>query len=142
MENATNFYNFSSNLSNNASPLDPTTTCRDDVIQEKIIYLCFILKGVIIPLGILCCMLSFAVFVTSKALKRTSTGNFLLALSIADWLFLCGELLRWLNTYSFCDEFYLGLNFMFTNNIICKLAHFVRYGSKLASAWITVAITA
>ena len=98
--------------------------------------------GIILPLGLICNTLSFVVFVTSKALIKTSTGHYLVALSIADWLFLVGDFIRWLHTASpLTSDFYLDVDFMFTNDVVCKLTHFVRYGSKLASAWTTVAIT-
>ena len=105
-------------------------------------YGCFVLMGVILPMGVVCNTLSFVVFVTSKALIKTSTGHYLVALSIADWLFLLGDLIRWLHTTSpATNSYYFDVDFMFTKNIVCKLTHFIRYGSKLASAWITIAIT-
>ena len=121
-----------------------TTVSGDDLVRdfkENVSFANFVVMGLVIPLGLACNSLAFAVFVTSQTLKRTSTGNYLMALSIADWLFLLADLMRWMNTTSQHDDFYLGLNFMFTNRAVCKLTYFFRYGSKLTSAWITIAIT-
>ena len=34
----------------------------------------------------------------------------------------------------------LSLDFMHTNDVACKLSYYLRYSSKLVSAWVTVTI--
>ena len=110
--------------------------------HEDIWYGCFVVTGVILPLGLVCNTLSLIVFMTSKAMIKTSTGHYLVALSIADWLFLVGDFIRWLHSASpATKQFYVDVNFMYRVGVVCKLTHFLRYGAKLASAWTTIAIT-
>lgn len=73
-------------------------------------------------------------------LPLSFAGHYLLSLAVADSVFLVGEFLRWLNTP---NMHHLGvyIYFMDTNDFMCRSVFFVRYVSKLASAWITVAIT-
>ncbi len=114
-----------------SSDVDPLDTVRNVM---------FVVMGVIIILGLLCNLFSSAVFISSRKLRRTTSGTYLLALTIADLLFLTGDLLRWLNT-KHSDGSYL-VTFMNTNPVACKGVFFLRYGAKLSSAWLVVAITA
>lgn len=102
--------------------------------------LSFYMMGVVIPLGLICNALALAVFIRSPALRRTVTGHFLMALSIADAIFLMGDFIRWLNPSM--KDFYMGMNHMHTSDFLCKFTHFLRYFGRFSSAWITVAITA
>jgi len=54
--------------------------------------------GVVIPLGLLCNTFCVLVCAMSVGLRRTSTGHYLMALAVADSLFLTADLVRWLNT--------------------------------------------
>ena len=60
----------------------------------------FYLLGVIIPLGLVCNSFCVLVCALSVGLRRTSTGHYLMALAIADSLFLSADLVRWMNTTS------------------------------------------
>ncbi|KAK2148536.1 hypothetical protein LSH36_492g06049 [Paralvinella palmiformis] len=100
----------------------------------------FLSIGIIIPIGLFFNTLSFVVFATSRSLRKSTTGHYLLSLAVADSVFLIGEFLRWLNTPNM-QHLGIYIHFMDTNDLMCRLIFFVRYVSKLASAWITVAIT-
>ncbi|ELU16410.1 hypothetical protein CAPTEDRAFT_213630 [Capitella teleta] len=100
----------------------------------------FYSMAIIIPIGLICNTLSIGVFAASPALRRTTTGHFLIALSAADFCFLFGELLRWMNNQPGSHQF-PGPNFANEHWFWCKFMHSLRYSSKLASAWVTVAIT-
>jgi hypothetical protein len=100
----------------------------------------FYMMGVIVPLGLFCNALALAVFIRSVALRQTVTGHFLMALSVADVIFLLGDFIRWLNPSM--SNFDMGLSFMHTSTGACKLTYFLRYFGRFASAWVTVAITA
>lgn len=62
--------------------------------------ICFYSLGVIIPVGFVCNVFCVCVCALSVGLRRTTTGHYLVALAVADSLFLIGELTRWLNTTS------------------------------------------
>ena len=100
----------------------------------------FVAMGIVIIIGLVCNILSIVVFFSSDALRKTTTGHYLIALMFADTTFLIGELLRWLNTEINYD-FLLNLNFIQTNDVACRLTYFLRYAAKMVSAWITVVIT-
>lgn len=57
----------------------------------------FYLLGFIIPLGLAFNAFSVIVCSLSAGLRRTTTGHYLMALATADFLFLIGELIRWMN---------------------------------------------
>ena len=48
----------------------------------------------LLPLGVVCNVLIFVVFSSTKSLRNTTTGNYLIALAVADITFLFGEFLR------------------------------------------------
>ncbi|KAK2145882.1 hypothetical protein LSH36_650g02034 [Paralvinella palmiformis] len=97
----------------------------------------FVGIGVIIPIGFVFNVLSILVLVWSRILRNSTTGLYLIALSVADTLFLIGELLRWLDT----DDHVPGYRFLVLSDATCQFVFSIRYGAKLTSAWITVAIT-
>lgn len=100
------------------------------------------------PFGLMGNLLSVCVFLRSPSLRKTTTGQWLVALAIADSTVLIGEIIRWLSFrrvhinrgffYYFPPS--LGLNFFDTTSAGCKITHFLRYSGSLSSAWITVAI--
>jgi len=57
----------------------------------------FYSMGVVIPTGLLCNAFCLMVCALSHGFRRTTTGHYLMALAIADSLFLVGDLMRWLN---------------------------------------------
>lgn len=95
----------------------------------------FYAMGVVIPSGFISNIFCLTVFSFSAGLRRTTTGHYLSALACADTLFLAGDFMRWLNS-----DGCIGFNFMHTSNVACKLIYWLRYGAKLVSAWVTVAI--
>jgi len=58
----------------------------------------FYSMGVVIPTGLLCNAFCLTVCAMSHGFRRTTTGHYLMALAIADSLFLVGDLMRWLNS--------------------------------------------
>ena len=57
-------------------------------------YIYFYGLSVILPVGLLCNLLCFGLFLSSRTLRRTTTGHYLVALAMADSIFLLGELFR------------------------------------------------
>ena len=57
-------------------------------------YIYFYGLSVILPVGLLCNLLCFGLFLSSRTLRRTTTGHYLVALAVADSIFLLGELFR------------------------------------------------
>ena len=97
--------------------------------------------AVIIPVGIVLNTLAFLVFVTSHRMRNSVPGRYFLSLAAADNLVLIAELLSWLNSSTSTGPI-LGLNFRDNIDVLCKVINFLRYGSRILSSWITVAITA
>jgi len=58
----------------------------------------FYAMGAIIPTGLLCNAFCITVCAVSHGLRRTTTGHYLMALAVADSLFLVGDLIRWMNS--------------------------------------------
>jgi len=58
----------------------------------------FYSMGAIIPTGLLCNAFCITVCAVSHGLRRTTTGHYLMALAVADSLFLVGDLIRWMNS--------------------------------------------
>src|SRR5688572_19424095 len=54
--------------------------------------------SIIIPFGLIGNIFSICVFVLSAMLRRTTTGQYLIALAVADSLVLIGDAIRWLAT--------------------------------------------
>ena len=96
--------------------------------------------AVIIALGIVANFLSVLVFVTS-CMRHSSTGHYLLALACADLSVMIGELLTWLNSTQGLGH-KLNIDFYDTYDVFCKGLSWIRYTSRLVSAWLVVAITA
>jgi len=57
----------------------------------------FYLLGFIIPCGLLCNVFCLLVCGLSDGLRRTTTGHYLMALAASDFMFLIGDLIRWIN---------------------------------------------
>ena len=110
---------------------------------EVIFTIQFYSMAVIISLGIVANFLSVLVFVTS-CMRHSSTGHYLLALACADLSVMIAELLTWLNTLTHTQGIghKLNINFYDTYNVFCKGLSWLRYASRLVSAWLVVAITA
>lgn len=113
-----------------------STDARKDVILHANFY-CI---GALVVVGVVCNVLSMGVFATSKSLRRTTTGHYLIALSAADLLYLLGEALKWLNSHDSQGQI-INFTFVNTNDVLCKMVHCIRYSAKFLSGWITVAIT-
>ena len=65
----------------------------DDYPQYKITisYVLFVLFAIVILLGLIFNSLALATFLTSKILSKATTGLYLIALAVADNIFLCGK---------------------------------------------------
>ena len=107
---------------------------------ELIFTIQFYSLAVIIPIGLITNFLSVLVFITS-CMRYSSTGHYLLALSCADFTVMVWELLTWLNTTKGLDH-RLNIDFYDRYNVFCKGLSWLRYASRLVSAWLVVAITA
>ncbi|KAK2168707.1 hypothetical protein LSH36_15g20017 [Paralvinella palmiformis] len=99
----------------------------------------FVMSGVVIMTGLVFNTLSFIVLLSSLTLRQTASGLYLISLSLADTIFLFGDFLRWLNSGQ--KPFNIDIHFMDVSQFACKLIYFLRYGGKLTSSWLTVAIT-
>ena len=99
----------------------------------------FVTSGLVIVAGLVFNTLSFIVLLSSATLRQTASGLYLISLSVADTIFLFGDFLRWLNSGQ--KPFDVDVYFMDVNQFACKLIYFLRYGGKLTSSWLTVAIT-
>lgn len=74
-------------------------TSREAVREQRevlIIWLC--VTGVILLVGLVCNTLAIVVCLTSSAIRFSTTGLFLIAISAADLLYILGDVLRALNT--------------------------------------------
>ncbi|KAK2146524.1 hypothetical protein LSH36_602g01026 [Paralvinella palmiformis] len=102
----------------------------------------FVLNGIVIISGLLFNSIALTVFVASRTLRQTTTGQYLTALSLADSAYLSGDLLRWLSTpsNSFTDDM-KHLDLVNNYDSVCKLMYSLRYAAMLCSSSITVAIT-
>src|SRR6218665_2315308 len=100
--------------------------------------------GVVIPFGLLGNLFSICIFLLSPILRRTTTGQFLVALAIADSTVLVGEVIRWLSDYINDGDNYLpkslGLDICDTSIVACSIAYYLRYGGGLCSVWLKIAI--
>src|SRR6218665_2859389 len=100
--------------------------------------------GVVIPFGLLGNLFSICIFLLSPILRRTTTGQFLVALAIADSTVLVGEVIRWLSDYINDGDNYLpkslGLDICDTSIVACSIAYYLRYGGGLCSVWLTIVI--
>jgi len=86
------------------SNMNATSSSQDDDdarakwILSTVLDWYFYSLGVVIPTGLLCNAFCLTVCILSHGLRRTTTGHYLMALAIADSLFLVGDLIRWLNS--------------------------------------------
>ena len=119
---------------NRTSGKDPTKVHKD---RMNDVY--FFVMGCVIPCGLCCNIFCVVIFSLSATLRRTTTGHYLTALACADALFLVGDMVRWANTEG-RDGYYLQFDLMHTSNVLCKASYWLRYGAKLVSAWVIVAI--
>ena len=99
----------------------------------------FVCVGAIIPIGLVFNTLALLVFISSW-MRTTVPGRYFMALAIADNIVLTGELLYWLNSYNSKGS-RLGISFLHTIEWVCQSVHWIRYGARMWSSWITVAIT-
>lgn len=94
---------------------------------------------VVISVGIISNTLALIVFSCSY-MRKTTSGIYFIFLSVADTFLLSGELLLWLNSYNSQGPV-LGVDFMNTVDVWCKLIYFVRYTGRIWSSWLVVIIT-
>ena len=80
------------------SDADAAGQSRETWIKATLKDCYFYSMGVIIPSGLLCNAFCLTVCALSHGLRRTTTGHYLMALAVADSLFLVGDLIRWLNS--------------------------------------------
>ncbi len=125
------------NDSDNVTTGSPEGTKHLDPIR----YVSLVAMGTVVCVGLLCNVLSLAVFLLSPTLRKTTTGHFLSALAIADLIFLIGDLMRWLHLADSKGQYFPQVAFMNQSDFLCPFVYFLRYVGKLASAWITVVIT-
>ena len=59
--------------------------------KTLILHVKFYLLAIVIPPGLILNILTFICFVTSTSLRRTTTGHYLVALTVADFTFLVGK---------------------------------------------------
>lgn len=100
----------------------------------------------VVPFGLIGNIFSICVFLLSAILRCTTTGQYLVALAVADSTVLIGDAIRWLailryNTPEYYFPQYLGLNFYDTSSAACKTTNFLRYAGNLWSVWLTIAIS-
>ena len=83
---------------------DTNVTCCNGGVDDRVAWIkstvmdCYFYSmGVVIPTGLLANAFCLTVCALSHGLRRTTTGHYLMALAIADSLFLAGDLVRWLN---------------------------------------------
>ncbi|KAI0233533.1 hypothetical protein LSAT2_016212 [Lamellibrachia satsuma] len=117
----------------------PDDRLKDELL-DVIYYANFYCIGALVVIGIVCNVMSMGVFASSRSLRRTTTGHYLIALSAADLLYLLGETLKWLTSRDSHDQI-VNFAFVNTNDALCKTVHCTRYSAKFLSSWITVAIT-
>lgn len=94
----------------------------------------------IIPTGLVFNFISLGVFMTSW-MRHVVPGRYFMGLALADNLVLIGELLLWLNTRDLHRGSKLGFDFHHSVDFFCKFINFLRYGARMWSSWLTVAIT-
>ena len=94
----------------------------------------------IIPIGLIFNFISLGVFMTSW-MRHVVSGRYFMGLALADNLVLIGELLLWLNTRDLRRGSKLGVDFHHSVDFFCKFINFLRYGARMWSSWLTVAIT-
>ena len=119
------------NMTSGKDPTKPHKERMNDVY--------FFVMGCVIPCGLCCNIFCVVIFSLSATLRRTTTGHYLTALACADALFLVGDMVRWANSEG-KDGYYLQFDLMHTSNVLCKASYWLRYGAKLVSAWVIVAI--
>lgn len=95
----------------NRSVQNKTVDTDQQYIRIIVNEIYFYLLGVIIPLGLACNTFCVLVCALSVGLRRTSTGHYLMALAIADSLFLSAELVRWMNTTSATEARYTVIEY-------------------------------
>ena len=126
----------------NASEVNSTTVAPtskpDDEMVVTIRYVKFYVFSIILPLGLIANVLSLVVFGASH-LKKTSTGHYLIALAVADTMYLSGEFFLWFSHYIENDFMIHG--YVHQIDWICKSVYYLRYCGRLLSAWLTVVIT-
>ena len=136
--------NYSQNNLNSTAnqSLFTEATRQPEMFDRDIIrYTRFYLTGIIIFPGIILNILALVVFAVSR-MRHSTSGQYLLALTIFDSFVLIGEMLQWLNEV--IGENYrpiLGITFRDTNDFGCQFITFLRYFGRLLSAWTTIIIT-
>ena len=87
-----------SSVSNN-STINSVITTEDEYgyydyypqYKITISYVLFVLFAIVILLGLIFNSLALATFLASKSLSKATTGLYLIALAVADNIFLCGK---------------------------------------------------
>ena len=128
------------NLTGAELPMDPCTQSLPDDYFDVWRDVKFWSLAFIIPVGLVFNCISLGVFMTSW-MRHVVPGRYFMALALADNLVLLGELLLWLNTKDFHRGPKLGLEFHHSVDFLCKAINFLRYGARMWSSWLTVAIT-
>jgi hypothetical protein len=85
-------------------PLQDVSECHgavsSDAVDEQHIVLIVVLcvSAIILLIGLVCNTLAIVVCLKSGAIRSSTTGHFLMAISAADLLYIVGDVLRALNT--------------------------------------------
>ena len=111
---------------------------EDQRIMFMIRYIKFFSFAVILPLGLIANATALVVFCVSH-LKKTSTGHYLVALTVSDFAYLTGEFMLWFSEY--VDGRFMVHGYVHETVFMCKFVFSLRYTGRLLSAWLTVIIT-
>ena len=114
---------------------DPMARLEAEVHEKKqyVRLAYFYSLAAILPIGILCNCLTITVFCVTPALRRSTTGQYLVAMATADTLVLIGEMFRW-GSYTAYGTSITGDRFMHSHDIPCKLTYFLRYSFMVSRA--------
>ncbi|KAK2146523.1 hypothetical protein LSH36_602g01034 [Paralvinella palmiformis] len=139
-ENGSQTINLTNYLSNSSSTPALLFVPASYYLLIRDVY--FVLNGFIVCSGLLFNSVALMVFATSPTLRRSTTGHYLIALSLADSTYLLGDFFRWLasKSHSF-TEYTKYANLLNKYDVVCKLVNTIRYTAMLCSSSITVAIT-
>jgi hypothetical protein len=113
----------STSLTTTNSPTDDTAL----EIKQSGFDVYFYGLAIIVPIGLVCNLFSIGIFVSATKFRRTSTGQYLIALAVVDALVLVGDMVFWMSTMDDRKVYRVGLSFVDTSDIACKLVMYWRY---------------
>ena len=107
-------------------------------VLEMLEYVNFFIFSVALPIGLIGNVLSLVVFGASH-LKKTSTGHYLMALAVADTIYLSGRYMVWFS--DFMENIVMVHGYVHQIDSACKIVISLNNCGRLFSAWLTVVIT-